>query len=1140
MLTSNFKHFLLSSLALSLLVTTQSHAAAVVDPASEPFNVLPDYTVSSTDLSSGTETAYRPWFENGTYSGDIIEYDISTGGVLNTDVDFVAIPPTTGGTNWSARIQFNAKSSTYWSDTRKIIFNNESAVQKAFDWANLSSTQQTALDSVAAGNGDASSDILDYIRGDQSNETNATPPGDYRERSNLLGAIIHSNPVYIDAPDAKFILPGYADFRSKSSTDTPSGQADRATRIYVGSNDGMVHAFDAATGDEVWAYIPSMIIPDLDDLSVDGATFKYFVDGQLAEGDADFGASPLIEWHSLLVGGLGSGGKGIFALDVTDANLSSETANTGTDSKILWEKDGSDADIGYIHNKSQIARLPEIHSNSWAVITGNGYGSTNGLAKLLLIDKNGNITRVSTDDSITGNGLSGVTLVDVDGDFDVEYGYAGDLKGNMWKFDFTTNPISSSKLFAGDVDKPITTIPDIRIHPNGGRLVYFGTGSLLSDTDSANTSTQSIYGIWDGTTNTTLLTQTLDTDTYTYDSGSYEVTNTVRTSTNSVIDWSTHKGWQVDLNIAGERLLTKPIIRANRLQFITHNPGTGSYGDAWLLEFNYLNGGSGPGVFFDLNRDTNLDNDDRTEPVAPATVGEIPIGLNLGEGSFSGPTIARVSNDRDTMFINGLFLSLATPCTTNCAGGFQLGHADVDTDSPRGTYDATNTADQYCYENGDRVADIKVDTSGDPIPPSTNSPSTRTGSDGRKLINWLDQDSYGGEVDGHQHEYDKAHGQVYIDFDDIEPLCEQPRSVGNGDNDKQKLGRFTEVDMGNATQFIAIIANADLSPGSTFTIGAKSWNALEYQVMVQRQFKAWKASGAAPGQFATFMVDDDAVSLSYSINDVKAAGTMRHSFDDRAIADGGLLPTVYSCVTNDAEENISTGNNTADTGRWRGGSLVTQLIDVNILKNNADMLIEQEPTDLYRKRTIDGTEIWLKADNLDETVSPAVAGSDGVYETVVYGGLRARYRDASSGNVLSGANANAKGSFLYENAIYWHYTGTCYGTANWNADVVGAANASNTPTLRDTIASLQYDLENIEVALARAILDGTDADAVARLLAIKTSLENKIEDIRNDINPSILEYTGIVTPPTTLDPDVSPSLGPNFRTGRRTWIDLTP
>ena len=1143
MLTSNLKYLLSSSLILSLLVTTQSHAAAVVDPTSQPFNVLPNHAVSGTDVSSGSEKAYRPWFENATFSGDLIQYDISTSGSLSTDVDFSAIPPTATGSNWSARVQFNAKNSTYWTDTRTIIFNDVDGTQKAFDWANLSSAQQTSVDSVAAGNGDSSSDILDYIRGDQSNETDQAPPGTLRARPSIFGAVIHSTPVYIDAPDAKFILPGYSDFRGKASTDSPiSGQSDRAARVYVSANDGMVHAFNAATGDEVWAYIPSMIIGNLKSLSVHGGTQEYLVDGQLAEGDADFGVSPTTEWHSLLVGGLGSGGKGLFALDVTSANLTSDT--------ILWEIDGTDDDMGYIHGKAQIARLPEIHSNAWRVITGNGYSSTSGLAKLLLIDKLGNVTEVSTDDSITSNGLSAVTLVDVDSDFDVDYGYAGDLQGNMWKFDFTTNPIGRSKLFAGSVDKPITSAPDIRIHPSGGRIIYFGTGSLLSGTDSGDTTTQSIYGIWDGAPagNTTLRSQTLGTDTYTYTSGSYEVTKTVRTSTNDVIDWSTHKGWQVDLNISGERLVTKPIVRANRLQFITHNPSVGNYGDAWLLEFNVLNGGTGPGVFFDLNRDTNLDNDDRTLPIAPATVGEIPIGINLGEGSFSGPTIARVSNDRDTMFINGLFLSLADSCTTDCSGGFQLGHADVDTDSPAGTYDAEDAADQYCYFEGKRPGNPVDSSENEIIPPSTTSPVTRTGSDGRDISSRVaDQDEYGNEVDAHVHEYDKAHGQVYIDFVNLEPLCAQQRSTGRNrdrttDNDTQDLNRITEVNMGNTTKFLAVIANADLSPGSTFTLGGKSWNALVYQVMVQKQFQAWKAAGAVPGQFATYMVDDDGATLLYSIDELIAAGTMRHSFDDRAIADGGLLPTIYSCVTSDAEKNLPAGNG-VDKGRWRGGSLLTQIIDADILKNNADVLIEQQPTDLYRKRTIDGTDVWLKADNLDETVDPAVAGTDGVYETIVYGGLRARYRDATSNNVLTGTNKNAYGAFLYEVALYWHYESPgniCYGNASWSANVVGAANSASTPSFKDTIASLEYNLEEIEVAIAKAIADGDDADLIERMRAIKTSLTEKIEDKRSELNPSILEYTGTVTTPTSLDPDVSPSLGPNFRTGRRTWIDLTP
>jgi hypothetical protein len=1120
MLTSKRKHLILSSVSLLLLATTQSFAAAVVDPTSEPPNVLAPYAVSSTDVGVGSPKAYRPWFENGTFTGDVIQYDISATGILSTDVDFSAVPPTATGSNWSARVQFDAKNSTYWTDTRKIIFKDTSSLQQSFLWANLSNSQQTAL---------GSSGKLDYVRGDQSNEkTTANPSGTYRQRYNLLGDIIHSNPVYIATPDAKFTtLNGYTAFQTTYT--------NRAARVYVGSNDGMLHAFDAANGNEVYAYIPSMIIGDLDKLSALPATHTYFVDGQLAEGDADFDNNrTTFAWHSLLVGGLGSGGKGLFALDVTDPDLTTLNATTGSsDHKILWEIDGTDSDMGYIHGKPQIARLPSTHTNEWVVISGNGYGSSSGLAKLLVIDMAGVVTEYAAG-TATSNGLSAPALVDIDGDNDIDVAYAGDLQGDMWKFAFsnTDSSVAITKMFDGVPDKPITSAPDVRIHPNGGLLVYFGTGSLLSSADAANTTVQSIYGIWDGAPvgNTTLLTQTLAQDTYSYDSGSYTVTNKIRTSTNTVINWGTHKGWQVDLNITGERLITKPIMRANRLQFVAHNPiavnDSGlTVANAWLLELNYLNGGTGPGVFFDLNRDGSLNVSDKTLD------GTIPVGVNIGEGSFSGPTIARVSQSKDTMFINGLFLTLSLGCTSNCSGGFQLGHIDVDTDSPIGGATGTPNSDSYCYSQPDMT--IPVDSSGDPIPPSTNTPELRIQTDADR------QDGIGGKTDGHQHEYDKAHGQVYVDYFNLEPRCAQIKASEllrghTGKNNTQKLGRVTESGISKTKQVFAVVTNADFSPGSTFHIGAKTWNVVAYQKLVQQRLKAWldPAQGnSAPGQFATYMVDPaDSVSLLFNLDNVKTAGTLRNAFNDNAIASGGLHPTTPSCVKEDPYDNMG-GTSKLNSGRWRGGALITQIIGVSEYTTNPDWLVFDNPTDLYRKRTVDGTDILLKEDT----------NADGVYDTF-WGGVRARDMSTAATPVKLTGTQNP--AFLYESTLFWHYTGSCYGSSNWTSDVNGAANANSTTSLKDTIASLEYDLETTEVALVAllAIANPTSQELaeITKKQLIVTLLKTKIQQIKDSLSHSILEYTGVVTPPTSLDPDVSPSLGPNFRTGRRTWIDLTP
>jgi len=168
-----------------------------------------------------------------------------------------------------------------------------------------------------------SSDILNFLRGERINEY---PTGGLRLRFSVLGDIIHSNPEYVAAPEANIVDSSYVSFANAN--------AARAPRVYVGANDGMLHAFDAATGDEVWAYVPSMVVGNMSKLAGRPYAHSYYVDGGITVQDAFFSGA----WHSVLIGSLGGGGKGLFALDVTHPDLS-ENFNTGNNKKVLWEID---------------------------------------------------------------------------------------------------------------------------------------------------------------------------------------------------------------------------------------------------------------------------------------------------------------------------------------------------------------------------------------------------------------------------------------------------------------------------------------------------------------------------------------------------------------------------------------------------------------------------------------------------------------------------------------------------------------------------------------------------------------------------------------------------------------------------------
>ena len=149
----------------------------------------------------------------------------------------------------------------------------------------------------------------------------------------------------------------------------------------------------------------------------------------------------------------------------------------------------------------------------------------------------------------------------------------------------------------------------------------------------------------------------------------------------------------------------------------------------------------------------------------------------------------------------------------------------------------------------------------------------------------------------------------------------------------------------------------------------------------------------------------------------------------------------------------------------------------------------------------------------------------------------ARYRENNdpSGSIVDNP------AFLYEILLYWHFpTGSaCYGNTSWRADVQGAINSSSTTALFTQVALLEFNLEATEVALEAAIADGTDQDEIDRLTALAAALVTKIAERTAALAASSIHNTGVPTPPTDITPEVSPSLGPNFRTGRRTWIDLT-
>jgi type IV pilus assembly protein PilY1 len=332
---------------------------------------------------------------------------------------------------------------------------------------------------------------------------------------NVLGDIVNSTLVRVKG--ARYIATAADALEGSTSryADFVSSQATKPEMIYVGANDGMLHAFRASDGVEEFAFIPSALRGTLNQLTASdygakgGLPHRYFVDGTPTSADVFFGGA----WHKVLIGSLGAGGRQVFALDITDP----------TNPSLLWEFGAQQqANMGHSLAQPTIARLddPATGKGKWVALVPNGYQGANssaGGASLSVLDVSngsvlkqfdlaGGMTAAELTASLPlGNGLSRVTAVDGNRDGKTEVAYAGDLLGNLWRFDLKGADTSRWKVQkfytakdASGKRQPITMAPYVVEHPtHKGDLVIFGTGRMLTASDKGDTQKQSIYGLWD-------------------------------------------------------------------------------------------------------------------------------------------------------------------------------------------------------------------------------------------------------------------------------------------------------------------------------------------------------------------------------------------------------------------------------------------------------------------------------------------------------------------------------------------------------------------------------------------------------------------------------------------------------------------
>lgn len=546
---------------------------------------------SSPNITQTDNSIYSTFFRTLKWDGEVKAQSIDpgTGDVIAT-------------VNWSAQTLLDAKALDS-SDTRTIYTLDTGTGQfKAFSWANLDATekaffnnksstmsQYATLDAAQKLLADNGENLVNYLRGQTGYEGIL-----YRDREHILGDTVNAKPAYVALPKYNFNDTDYADFKTD--------QAARQAMLYIAANDGMLHAFnanpDAAAGGggEVWAYVPRMIMSNLYQLANDNYSnnHHFFVDGTPETMDVYIGGA----WKTILVGGLNKGGRGYYALDITNPNNPAMLWETCSDSTLCTN---SDTDLGYSYGNPVITKRPS--DGKWVVLVSSGHNNVSpgtGKAFLFVLDAaDGSIlTKIDTNFGSTSDpaGLSMISGWSNNPNTDNKAlrVYGGDLYGNLWRFDLTTNSvIKLAELKDGSSNtQPVTTRPELGICGTSTEMVFVGTGRYLGLNDALDTSQQSFYALKDSTVawgnpRATLIVEQVLT----------AASTTARTITTNPVDLSIETGWFMDFNPAndspGERVTVDPQLVLGTMLIATNVPkqdACSTGGDSWFYQLDYCTG----------------------------------------------------------------------------------------------------------------------------------------------------------------------------------------------------------------------------------------------------------------------------------------------------------------------------------------------------------------------------------------------------------------------------------------------------------------------------------------------------------------------------------------------------------------------
>jgi type IV pilus assembly protein PilY1 len=658
-------------------------------------------TIQSGEVKTGTQI-YLAAYSNNNWWGSMQAVSLVTNnGVLaasnvaNWDAKCVLTggPCDTMGTDATGTPTNNI---TVQSPSSRILLtsngNNDNGGGESLEWTGgITAAQQGILNTNSAGTVDNNGQIrLNWLRGDRTQEQGASSTAPLRQRTYVLGDIIDSSPTWVGAPMAGTYPNSFSDGLYGGASTAAENQAgaqtystfasnnvSRLNVTYVGGNDGIMHGFESGSfdsngnftsavngsftgtnndGKEVIGYMPAGVLANKSvSLTNPNYVHDYMVDATPALGDLFYGSA----WHTWLVGGVGSSGKEIYALDVTNPSNFSES-NAG--SLVIGDWTNASSGLSHLGNTVGSPIIARMHNGQWAIIFGNGLSSNTSAGIYIgLVDKTtGAVTYQFLDTGVgsssSANGIAYVTSVDLDGDHIADYLYAGDLKGNVWRFDVTSSSTSNwaASKFGNSTPTPMfvakdssnnlqpitTAIVAAAIQTNGVSrvMLYFGTGQKIPQTttsgDTYSTGTQTFYGIWDSDmgnwnslssvkyaslatgqsfTSSNLLAQTsTETNTTTGSVSGYRYL-----STGSQVCWqgtttcsggsttNNQFGWMYNLPDTNEQIIYNPTIIEGAVVVNTAIPPSISATQCkagqqtgWTMAFDPTNGGGLPQGFF--------------------------------------------------------------------------------------------------------------------------------------------------------------------------------------------------------------------------------------------------------------------------------------------------------------------------------------------------------------------------------------------------------------------------------------------------------------------------------------------------------------------------------------------------------------